>query len=525
MLSAAIPMAAIDAKCPLGTGPAMPRSATPRASNTAAAASAAPASATGSAAASRASRAGRDRKLRSRSLKDPRALKSAGCCQLEPARASPAPSRFSPKYPSGLQSGAHLAHDGGVVVFAQIVAVLVYLVPVVLVAILAARRERGLGDFAVLVPAAVAVDLLLVLLLCRVVRLEWAAFISRGLWLAGGALWFDRRQRRHGLRPARPAALDGRAIAGIAMAMLAAAALSAVLSRPNAIWDRELHIPFVASLRGQQMPFASPYEPGVAFHYHFSGDVLASMLQIFSFDVLNASLALSLAHDVMFALIGLATALALLASGPKPAHVVVLSVVAVLLSGPCVLRFGVGEPYLGYSYYALYIWGFRPPPARRDVDVRRHRGGAARAQPEIRAGGALDPRQRRPRRDGRPAGGHRRDVGRDDRPLPRDRLAVRSGAARAHAAGAGCCCSARCCWRSSPPTWCSPRRWHRAGRCRSCRSSRPGRPACSSRRCPCRRARAWWRWWPTRCPYGRSCWRSCSSARAAGRMGRARAAA
>ena len=30
-----------------------------------------------------------------------------------------------------------------------------------------------------------------------------------------------------------------------------------------------------------------------------------------------------------------------------------------LLSGPCVLRFGVGEPYLGYSYYALYIWGFR----------------------------------------------------------------------------------------------------------------------------------------------------------------------
>jgi len=259
-----------------------------------------------------------------------------------------------------LQSGAHLAHDGGVVVFAQIVAVLVYLVPVVVVVVLSARRERGLGDFAVLVPAAVAVDLLFVLLLCRVVRLEWAAFISRGLWLAGGALWFDRRQRRHGLKPARPAALDGRAIAGIAMAMLAAAALSAVLSRPNAIWDRELHIPFVASLRGQQMPFASPYEPGAAFHYHFSGDVLASMLQIFSFDVLNASLALSLAHDVMFALIGLATALALLASGPKPAHVVVLSVVAVLLSGPCVLRFGVGEPYLGYSYYALYIWGFRP---------------------------------------------------------------------------------------------------------------------------------------------------------------------
>src|SRR5206468_7917229 len=76
-------------------------------------------------------------------------------------------------------------------------------------------------------------------------------------------------------------------------------------------------------------------------------------------DVLNGSVALSLAHDVMFALIGLTTGLALLTSGRKPIHVTVLSVAAVLLSGPCVLRFGVGEPYLGYSYYALYIWGFR----------------------------------------------------------------------------------------------------------------------------------------------------------------------
>ena len=78
--------------------------------------------------------------------------------------------------------------------------------------------------------------------------------------------------------------------------------------------------------------------------------------------------------------------------GPKPAHVVVLSVVAVLLSGPCVLRFGVGEPFLGYSYYALYIWGFRPPPARRDVDVRRHRDGVARrATQQIRAARRPEP--------------------------------------------------------------------------------------------------------------------------------------
>jgi len=245
------------------------------------------------------------------------------------------------------------------VVFAQIVSTAVYLIPVALVVILWARREARLDELAVLIPAAVAVDLLLVMLLCRVMRLEWAAIASRVLWVAGAAAYFDLRLRRPGIRPARPAALDARAAFGLGLGALTGAVLSLILSRPNAIWDRELHIPFVASLRGQQMPFASPFEPGVAFHYHFSGDVLASMLQVFSFSTINASLALSLAHDVMFTLIALVIGLALLRSGPRPAHVVALSVAAVLLSGPCVLRFGVGEPYLGYSYYALYIWGFR----------------------------------------------------------------------------------------------------------------------------------------------------------------------
>jgi hypothetical protein len=259
-----------------------------------------------------------------------------------------------------LQRDGLSAHDLAVVVFAQIASVAIYLIPVLLVSVLSARRDRRPDEIAAWIAATVAVDLLAVMVLCRLMRLEWAAIVSRVLWLAGAALWFDRRQRRRGIRPERPVALDGRlAVAGLAAGVAVATALSAILSRPYAIWDRELHIPFVASLRGQRIPFASPFEPGVAFHYHFPGDVLASMLQVFSADVINGSLALSLAHDVMFALIGLATGLALLAAGRKPVHVTVLSVAAVLLSGPCVLRFGVGEPYLGYSYYALYIWGFR----------------------------------------------------------------------------------------------------------------------------------------------------------------------
>jgi len=243
---------------------------------------------------------------------------------------------------------------------AQAVAVAVYLVPIAVVLTLSARRDRSLAWMAAAIPAVVAADLLGTMLLCWVLRLELAAGVSRVLWIAGGALWYDRRHRRPGLRLERPAAVDRHVVAGIAAAALVAIVLSVILSRPYALWDRELHIPLVAALRGQRLPFQNSYDPGIALHYHFSGDVLAAMLQTYSFDVLNASLALSLAHDVMFALIGVTLAASLMSSGRRPIHVVVLSVAAVLLAGPCVLRFGVGEPYLGYSYYALYVWGFRP---------------------------------------------------------------------------------------------------------------------------------------------------------------------
>jgi hypothetical protein len=243
---------------------------------------------------------------------------------------------------------------------AQVVAVAVYLVPIAVVLTLAARRDRSLAWMAAAIPAVVAADLLGTMLLCWAFRLEVAALVSRLLWLAGGALWYDRRLRRRGLRPEKPAAVDRRVVAGVVVAALVGIGLSVILSRPYALWDRELHIPLVAALRGQRLPFQNSYDPTIALHYHFSGDVLAAMLQTYSFDVLNASLALSLAHDVMFALIGVTLGASLLASGRRPIHVVALSVAAVLLAGPCVLRFGVGEPYLGYSYYALYIWGFRP---------------------------------------------------------------------------------------------------------------------------------------------------------------------
>ena len=242
---------------------------------------------------------------------------------------------------------------------AQVVAAALMLLPTALALIFYARRDRPLWLLAAVIPAAVAVDILLVCVLCRLMRLELAAFASRVLWVSGGA-WMWWRVRRGADRPAWPVALDRQALLGLGLAALAAFALSLVLSRPAAIWDRELHIPLVSSLRGQRIPFANAFEPGQGLHYHFTGDVLAAMVQTFSFAVLNASLALSLTHDVLFALIALSLGLTMLASGPKAPHLVVLGVVAVLLSGPCVLRFGVGEPYLGYNYYGFYNWAYRP---------------------------------------------------------------------------------------------------------------------------------------------------------------------
>ena len=243
---------------------------------------------------------------------------------------------------------------------AQAVAIAVYLVPIAVVLTLSARRDRSLAWMAAAIPAVVAADLLGTMLLCWLLRLELAAGVlafsgwpaarssTTGATAAPASGWRGRRPSIGASWPASPPR------------PWSAIVLSAILSRPYALWDRELHIPLVAALRGQRLPFQNSYDPGIALHYHFSGDVLAAMLQTYSFDVLNASLALSLAHDVMFGLIGVTLAASLMSSGRRPLHVVVLSVAAVLLAGPCVLRFGVGEPYLGYSYYALYVWGFRP---------------------------------------------------------------------------------------------------------------------------------------------------------------------
>jgi len=138
-------------------------------------------------------------------------------------------------------------------------------------------------------------------------------------------------------------------------------ALSVALSRPYAMWDRMWHDPLIASLRGQRLPFANVFEPGRVLHYHFSGDVLAAVLQVLSADTIHASRALSLAHDVTFALMGASAALLMRGCGRGPVVSGLLAALATL-SGPFTLVALDGNRYRwwGYSFHNFYTMSFRP---------------------------------------------------------------------------------------------------------------------------------------------------------------------
>jgi hypothetical protein len=259
---------------------------------------------------------------------------------------------------------------------ASLAATLIYLVPVVVMLTCRARRERPLWAVALDVPLAVACDLLLVLSLTRFVTLEVAAWASRALWIAGGIACFALR------RPAIPRALGRPALAGAALAGAVATLLSTLASRPYSIWDRKQHTPLTASLRGQRLPFDNVFARQEVLHYHFSGDVVGAMVQAFSFDVVHSSLALSVAHDVLFGLIGVTFALLLAGHdggdpqtaghdggypqtpglGARRATLAVVATLAALLAGPYTIYRNPAQPHSdGYSVAGFFTLSFRPP--------------------------------------------------------------------------------------------------------------------------------------------------------------------
>ncbi|HEY8925790.1 MAG TPA: hypothetical protein VIU64_15490 [Polyangia bacterium] len=241
---------------------------------------------------------------------------------------------------------------------ASLTAAAIFLIPVAGSLLVRGRREQSLWEVAMVLPTAVAVDLVSVLLLCRLMTLETAAMVSRGLWLVGlGAVWLRRVRRSDG--PRWPRALDPALVTHLVIVMVAAVVLSMMLSRTTMAWDRDFHTPLVTALRAQRLPFVSMYEPHQALAYHYTADAQAAMIQTYSAIRLSSALALSVHHDVMFALLAAAVVLAAAALGIRRLAPQVAIFAALVLAGPVTLFHPMPLPD-GYSVVNMYSLSFRP---------------------------------------------------------------------------------------------------------------------------------------------------------------------
>jgi hypothetical protein len=240
------------------------------------------------------------------------------------------------------------------VTLASLAASLLYLLPTMIVVVLRARRDDEPGDVALSLPVGVALDLLVVLVLARFVRLETAAFVSRPAWCAFSVVALRRWP------PAWPRSIGRREVGLALIGAAVGLTLSLLLSRTYSIWDRHWHTPLTSSLRGQRIPFSNVYDPHEALSYHYAGDAIAAVVQTLSFGVLHSSLALSLAHDLLFLLTGGTLALLVRHAGARNPVGVALSSASVLLAGPVSLFRDSSSGAAGYSFVNLLSLSFRP---------------------------------------------------------------------------------------------------------------------------------------------------------------------
>jgi len=247
------------------------------------------------------------------------------------------------------------------VTFLTLLAAAIYLFPIASFTALRCRKGSSLWQLATDVPLAVAIDLLGIMFLARFMTLGWASIVSRGLWLAGlGAFAAWRAKKRD--FPALPRELDRKLIFGVLFQCALALWCSLTISRRSDVWDRDWHVPLTASLRGQRLPFGNVYEPRVELAYHYAGDLLASTLQTYSGAAMHSSLALSLAHDLMFVLLAVIVAFALAAGGIRRTAVQLSVLAAIVFAGPMIFaqvpreQGGGGYAFVG----SLFSLSFRP---------------------------------------------------------------------------------------------------------------------------------------------------------------------
>ncbi|CAN5591050.1 hypothetical protein BH09MYX1_BH09MYX1_38510 [soil metagenome] len=217
------------------------------------------------------------------------------------------------------------------------------LLPLVL-AYFAARP--GNGSFAAAlfrVPVALAVDVVFISVLSAFVPLAIAAVAARVAYVVAFAMWR--------IGGAAKIEHDFRTVALAIAAGAITISASLELSWHFTIWDRQWHLPLVASLEGQTLPFANTLDAG-RLHYHFGGDLIAAEARALSFDHLSSASALSLVHD---AFIGLAVAwlVALCrALGARSLVVPALAAIALAWHG-AIPRFvgvmGKDDPFFSFS--------------------------------------------------------------------------------------------------------------------------------------------------------------------------------
>ncbi|MGO9833368.1 MAG: hypothetical protein ACLP1X_04060 [Polyangiaceae bacterium] len=243
---------------------------------------------------------------------------------------------------------------------AEACAVGLYALP--LLAFLAARstRKTGMTRLGLDIPFFVALDLLGIVLLACVVRLEVAILISRPAWLVGfGALAVKRRRAGRDFA-GRPLALRFTVLVTVLASAALALAVSTTLSRHYVIWDRYWHSPLVTAIGVQRIPFVNVLEHTSKWRYHYAGDVFAAIFRGLSFDVISSNRALSIAHDVAFALTASTLALLMLGSGLTKGALAALGGVSILLCGPIPFLPGVSDPLFGFMHLNFLTISFRP---------------------------------------------------------------------------------------------------------------------------------------------------------------------
>ncbi len=174
-------------------------------------------------------------------------------------------------------------------------AVTLYLLPAALwVWWLGRRAPAPLFTRVLDVATAIGADALLVLALARFTPLARAVWVSRGAYALLGV---------YALARARALPRPRAGVIALALGMAAAVwHLFQRLSYDLIIWDRDWHLPLASLLRAERVPFDNVFLPRVTLRYHFLGDVLAAVVQTLSLGHVNASLALSVVHDLFLAL-------------------------------------------------------------------------------------------------------------------------------------------------------------------------------------------------------------------------------